>query len=223
MTTDSFASGHPGMPQDCAKWENNRVYSNNNNLFSDDRDRYCQQTPYAMRDPDKVCPTFQVPVGTGMLIGGGDNNIVRGNWIYDNWRSGTRLFWVPASARGETDPSKTYDTSYGNQQVGNHVGVSPDGTADPNGVDFWWDEENGYEDYPTTPGVLNCWQDNTGAGGAAPTSDPRNLPACDGRRGFRPGDPIKISSQATCATWDPETNTDPPGCDWFTLPPEPQP
>ena len=29
ITMDSFASGHPGMPQDCSKWERNRIYSNN--------------------------------------------------------------------------------------------------------------------------------------------------------------------------------------------------
>ena len=227
MTTDSFASGHPGMPQDCAKWENNQIYSNNNNLFSDDRDRYCQQTAYPKRDPNKVCPTFQVPVGTGLLIAGGNNNIVggdtaRGNTIYDNWRSGTRLLYVPAAARGEPEPSNQYDTSYGNRQIGNRMGVRPDGSADPNGLDFWWDEENGKEDL-TTPGVLNCWQDNSAAKGVKLTSDPTTLPGCDGTRAFRPGNAAKIASQATCATWDPETNTDPPGCDWFTLPPEPQP
>jgi hypothetical protein len=223
MTTDSFASGHPGMPQDCAKWEDNRVYSNNNNLFSDDRDRYCQQTPYPERDPEKVCPTFQVPVGTGMLIGGGNENLVRRNRVYDNWRNGTMLFWVPATARGELDPSKEFDTSYGNEQLANRMGVRPDGTADPNGLDFWWDEENGYEEFPGLPGVLNCWEDNVAARGAKLTSDPAELPACDGTRVFQPGDPEKVASQTTCATWDPETNTDPPGCDWFTLPPEPQP
>src|SRR5215210_4960542 len=223
VTTDSFASGHPGMPQDCAKWERNLIYSNNNNLFSDDRDQYCQQTPYHERDPNKVCPTFQAPVGTGLLIGGGNDNIVRSNSIYDNWRSGTRLLWVPAAARGELDPTKEFDTSSGNQQVANRMGVRQDGTADPNGVDFWWDEENGYEAFPDLPGVLNCWEDNTAARGTKITSDPARLPACDGTRAFRPGNPEKIASQATCATWDPETNTDPPGCDWFTLPPEPQP
>src|SRR5215210_1538252 len=203
VTTDSFASGHPGMPQDCAKWANNRIYSNNNNLFSDDRDRYCQETPYRERDPDKVCPTFQVPVGTGLLIGGGNNNIVENNWIYDNWRNGTRLFYVPAAARGEPDPSKQYDTSYGNQQEGNHMGIRPnedtpdptDGTPDPNGIDFWWDEENGYEQFPTRPGVLNCWNGNRPASGAKLTSDPVTLPGCDGTRAFRPGNPAKISSQ----------------------------
>ena len=77
MTTDSFAGGHPGMPQDSSKFENNLIYSNNFNIFSDDRDEYCKQPP-ADRDPTVVCPTFQVPVGTGILIAGGNDNIVAG-------------------------------------------------------------------------------------------------------------------------------------------------
>ena len=76
MVTDSFASNHPGMPQDCAKWEDNKVYSNNFDLFTAKRDAYCQQ-PALERNPRIVCPTFQNPVGTGMLIAGGNGNIVR--------------------------------------------------------------------------------------------------------------------------------------------------
>ena len=34
--------------------------------------------------------------------------------------------------------------------------------------------------------------------------------------------PAKTASVGTCATWDPMTNTDPPGCDWFERPPEPK-
>jgi hypothetical protein len=48
------------------------------------------------------------------------------------------------------------------------------------------------------------------------------LPPCGGPRVDSPGDPTKTSSQATCATWDPYDNTDPPGCDWFVRPQEPQ-
>ena len=32
----------------------------------------------------------------------------------------------------------------------------------------------------------------------------------------------KLLELVPCASWDPQTNTDPPGCDWFTTPPEPQ-
>ncbi len=222
MTTDSFASGHPGMPQDCAKFERNVIASNNEDYFNDERDAYCKQPP-AQRDPKIVCPTFQVPVGTGIGIFGGNGDIVRDNWIYDNWRDGVKLLHVPASFRGE--PDKGIDTSFDNTFAANMMGVRPDGTRDPNGNDFWWDEQ----------GRGNCWSDNKGPGGAEPTSNVPaapgiplvapaigGLPPCPGSSTQSPGNPAKTASQATCATWDPATNTDPAGCDWFIRPQEPQ-
>jgi hypothetical protein len=217
LTTDSFAFGHPGMPQDCAKFERNEIYSNNNNVFADDRDEYCrtENRPIQERDPTIVCPTFQAPVGTGIGIFGGNGNIVRDNWIYDNWRDGAKLLWVPANFRGESDPNKEIDTSFDNLYRDNHMGVRPDGTRDPNGNDFWWDEE----------GAGNCWSGNLGPGGSKPTSNvPLGLPSCPGSRIFSIGNPVKTASQATCSQWDPQDDllTDPPGCDWFVSPQEPQ-
>jgi hypothetical protein len=211
MTTDSFASGHPGMPQDCAKWENNLIYSNNEDYFNAERDAYCKDTPTDKRDPKVVCPTFQVPVGTGLGIFGGNGDIVRNNHIYDNWRDGMKLLFVPAAFRGQ--PEAGIDTSFDNTIAGNKMGVRPDGVRDPNGNDFWWDEE----------GRGNCWTGNTGPGGSAPSSNVAlGLPDCPGSSVFSPGIPVKTASQATCATWDPYENPDPPGCDWFTRPEEPK-
>ena len=81
FTTDVFtASGHPGFPQDSDLLEKNKFYSNNFN-------------PYlASSDVD---PTVPMPVGTGMWIAGGNDNIIRNNWFFDNWRRGTMLFAVP--------------------------------------------------------------------------------------------------------------------------------
>ena len=64
---------------------------------------------------------------------------------------------------------------------------------------------------------------NVGAGNAKPTSNVlTGLPGCPGSSLFSPGIPTKTASQATCATWDPFTNPDPPGCDWFIRPEEPK-
>ncbi len=210
MTTDSFASGHPGMPQDCAKWEHNWIYSNNEDYFNDQRDAYCKNTPIEARDPTIVCPTFQVPVGTGLGIFGGNGDIARNNVIWDNWRDGIKLLYVPAAFRGE--PEKGVDTSFENTFASNRMGVRPDGTPDANGNDFWWDEQ----------GRRNCWIDNIGIGGRKPTSNVLlGLPECPGSDTMMPGNQAKTASQATCATWDPYENPDPPGCDWFDRPPEP--
>jgi hypothetical protein len=210
LATDSFAAGHPGMPQHCAKWERNKIYSNNFNVFTPERQEYCKR-PYEQRDPKFVCSAFQVPVGTGALIAGGNGNLVRDNRVYDNWRYGLMLFWVPAAARGEYDPAKQIDTSFDNHYEHNHMGSTPDDARALNGVDFWWDEE----------GSGNCWTQNVGAGGGPVTSDPGLLPDCPGSSIFSPGRPDKTAKMAPCATWDPHTNQFPPGCDWFTTPPRP--
>jgi hypothetical protein len=211
IATDSASPGHPGMPQDCAKWETNRIHSNNFHVFSDGRDAYCRR-PVLERNPRVVCPSILVPVGTGLMIAGGNENLVRRNWIYDNWRNGVMLFWIHAVIRGEEDPAKAYDTSNGNRFVSNRVGVRPDGRRDPNGVDFWWDGE----------GRRNCWSRNTSARASAMRSDPARLPGCPGSAELRMPDPAKVRALLACARWDPARLADPPGCDWTRLPREPR-
>ena len=46
----------PGMPQDDSKWTHNLIYSNNNNLFNDERDAYCQAARRRTRDPTEGVP-----------------------------------------------------------------------------------------------------------------------------------------------------------------------
>ncbi|MBA2504851.1 MAG: hypothetical protein H0V29_02780, partial [Thermoleophilaceae bacterium] len=200
MVTDSFAAGHPGMPQDCAKWENNEIYSNNFDILGKERQEYCDQ-PIEKRDPKKVCSTFQNPTGTGVLIAGGNGNIVRNNHIYDNWRNGVMLHWVPAELRGDDKTGQSvntpdqFDTSNKNSIRDNKVGVRPDGTRDPNGTDFWWDEQ----------GIGNCWDGNTAAGGGKVSSDPATLPDCKGTGSSnRTGNQGKQAFLVPCATWDPK-------------------
>ena len=210
LVTDSFAPGHPGMPQDCAKWENNEIYSNNYfEIFSDERQSYCRNTPWKDRDPDKVCSTFQNPAGTGLLIAGGNGNIVRNNRIWDNWRYGVMLMHIPASARGEDNPSATFDTSFDNKFSENVMGVAPDGSTARNGTDFWWTEQ----------GSGNCWQTNSGPRGVGDvTSDPPAMPLCPGSNFMLPGNQVKLLQQVPCAMWDPNDDMldNPPGCDWMT-------
>ena len=207
---DSLNPGHPGMPQDCSKLERNRIYSNNMDNFTAKRDHYCQQ-PKLDRDPRVVCPTIAAPVGTGIVLAGGNRNIYRANWIYDNWRWGVQQFWVPPSFRGDPDPPH-YDTSNGNTYEGNHMGVRPDGRKAPNGLDFWWDEE----------GTGNCWGGNIPYRGRTIRSDPAVLPGCPADDSFHPPNPAKVSLLIPCTGWNPITNPDPVGCTWLHRPPKPK-
>lgn len=215
IATDSFAAGHPGAPEHCSEWRHNYIYSNNFQIFSPQHRAYCRK-PKSERSLKVVCSSFQVPLGTGALIAGGNGNIVRDNYVYDNWRSGWRLFYVPATFRGENDPAKQTDTSNDNTFTNNRMGFSPAGRVLPNGSgsgrgDFWWDGE----------GHGNCWTANQAAPGRSITSEPASLPTDCGGVLFSPGDPMRISSQATCAEWDPSQDP-PPGCDWADLPPRPR-
>src|SRR4029079_2103627 len=141
------------------------------------------------RNPRIVCPTFQVPVGTGIGIFGGNGDIVRDNYFYDNWRDAVKLLYVPAAVRGE--PDKGIDTSFDDKITDNHMGVRPDGTRDPNGNDVWWDEQ----------GRGNCFSGNVGPNGAAPTSHVvTGLPACPGSRVLMPGLPGKPALPPACGS-----------------------
>ena len=211
FVTDSFSPGHPGMPQHHQAWIRNKIYSNNrDDFFSAKRDEYCKK-PAAERSLKVVCPAIMVPTGTGVVIAGGNDNLVEGNQIYDNWRNGVMQFWVEAAFRADYAGSDQQDTSHFNQSLSNVMGIGPGGKRLPNGHDFWWDEE----------GQGNCWRGNIAADGAAITSDPATLPNCPGASDIQPVNPVKHSFLVPCATWDPQNNTDPPGCDWLVTPPKP--
>jgi Right handed beta helix region len=187
-----------GMPQNHAMFVANRVFDNNADFYHG-----CRAN----------CPRRAVPVGTGMLLAGGDENTYASNLIYDNWRYGVAQYWIPASRRGENDPAKQRDTSHGNRYVGNLMGVTPEGTAAPNGLDFWWDEQ----------GDRNCWQSNASPAGA-PRSDPAALPTCDRPSAGGPyaqqGNPAKTAVVTACAAYRPGPPV-PAGCPWLATPARP--
>lgn len=205
IATDSVYPEHPGYPQDSAVFVHNRIHSNNVDYYRFKRDGTCDK-PSAERGYENgvVCPIVPVPVGTGILIAGGNANLIGANHIFDNWRYGTMLFFAPAILRGENDPTKQYDTSHFNRSLRNTFGETPGGEPSPNGLDVWWDEE----------GAGNCWEGNTAPGGVR--SDPAALPDCQTTPLFTPGNPVKQASLLPCAQY-----LDPP-CDWFRTPAAPK-
>ena len=211
---DSVFPHHPGAPQDGALFENNRIYSNNYNPY----ERWvktgkCDQPPGKLREqePDAICPTGLVPVGTGVMVAGGNANLFRENQIWDNWRYGFLQFYVPALVREELDPLKQIDTSHFNRYVSNRMAFGPLGGL-PNGLDFWWDEQ----------GQGNCWEANVSALGPV-TSDPASLPGCrEPSPLFLPFHPKSLPI-APCILYDLRDPIlrDPPGCTWQRTPPRP--
>jgi hypothetical protein len=222
IATDSFyAGGHPGYPQDSAVYENNRIFSNNFNVYAPTSD---------------VKSAVPVPIGVGMLIGGGNDDTLKGNYIYDNWRRGTMLMSVPDAISCAPNPGRggppctpggAATTSNGNRYTGNTMGRTPDGKVMPNGVDFWWDE------FASNHG--NCWPDNKGIDGTAAsiTSDPPRAPGdatlpgylatkdCESQANTGIGDQQKESVLGACAVDFQQGTYDSTVCDWFTPPPKP--
>ena len=214
FTTDVFTgAGHPGFPQGGNVIEHNSFYSNNFNPFQPGSD---------------VDPFIAAPVGTGLWFAGGNDNELRGNHFYDNWRRGMMLYAVPdATVCGPLigvpmtgcDPT-TISTSYGNKMHDNVMGVSPTGAVLPNGLDFWWDS------FPGNTG--NCWYANTAAPGKTVTTSPVVLPSCN--NGANPetsigtGDLANEAELAACLAGF-ETSGYPAGnpalCSWPTTPQQP--
>ena len=157
-----------------------------------------------------------MPVGTGVLIAGGNFNSTDNNEIYDNWRYGTMQFWVPAPLRDEFDPAKLYDTSHGNRTFGNEMGFGPGGQKLYNGMDHWWDDE----------GEGNCWENNTSSRGEPTDNFTRATrpPAPTAARSSPPAPRrVKDAGFLSCSQYDRNDPTlrHPPECNWFDSPPKP--
>ncbi|MGH3735485.1 MAG: right-handed parallel beta-helix repeat-containing protein [Micromonosporaceae bacterium] len=216
MATDSIFPGHPGLPQDHARFSRNEIYRNNVNYY--EKYVYTDRCtgPFAERGylDGVVCPVLPMPVGTGILIAGGNSNSVDNNLIYDNWRYGTMQFWVPAPLRDEYDPTKLYDTSHHNRYLNNRLGYAPDGSVAHNGLDFWWDDE----------GAGNCWSGNVSSHGLPTSNATLPRPSCEtGGSVFTPGMPVKDAGFLGCTQYnrDDPTWRRPPACDWVDSPSRP--
>src|SRR4051794_1565311 len=216
FTTDVFtAPGHPGFPQQGDLIEDNNFYDNNYN-------------PYVAGSDVK--PYIPAPVGTGLWIAGGNDNLLRHNHFYDNYRRGIMLFAAPDATVcgpviGSTTPvpgceTTKVSTSYRNSFTGNLMGVAPDGSSHPNGVDFWWD------DFPGNTG--NCWWGNVAAPGKSITTSPPLLPDCQNGTnpslsvgiGYAPNE-AELTGCLVGLTIDSYPNGNSTLCDWTASPSKP--
>ncbi|MDT4917845.1 MAG: hypothetical protein QOH89_2545 [Pseudonocardiales bacterium] len=209
FTTDVFtAAGHPGFPQQGDLVEYNNFFDNNFN-------------PYL--PGSQIAPKQPLPVGTGMWIAGGNDNVVRYNRFWNNWRRGMMLFAVPDATVCGPGPLASnppvdgcnplkFSTSYRNKIYGNTMGIAPNGTRSRNGVDFWWDS------FPTNTG--NCWTNNHAAPFKRVTTSPPLLPNCVllpsiGVGSTNEAELLVCFASTTVAEYDPTL------CPWFTTPAKP--
>ncbi len=199
---DSLFPNHPGLPQNHALFEHNLIHSNNSNYYGHVTDGTCSR-PFPLQGIEKgvVCPAVQVPVGTGVLVIGGNYNVFRDNWVYDNWKIGIVQTWVPGVARNDNRWSAQGETSHNNRYLANHMGTSATGQRLPNGLDYFWDGE----------GTGNCWETAT-----ADAVQPITIPRCpQGGPQRLISDPNLLVLFVDCSNYDLSTKTLPAGCDWF--------
>ncbi|MEV1247057.1 right-handed parallel beta-helix repeat-containing protein [Nonomuraea sp. NPDC049750] len=206
-TMDSLWPSHPGLPQNHAKFENNKIHDNNKDYYEYTRNGTCAKPP-AQRGYEQgvVCSQTGAPPGTGVLVAGGNYNVFKNNQIWGHNRAAFGLFGVPAFIRGENDLAKQADTSNYNRYEGNVFGVSPTGERRPNALDVWWDGQ----------GTGNCWQADVGR------SSPAVLPVCAAEAPALSGgssrwlaEPVKLSKLYLCADFSAAQARLPAGCDWF--------
>jgi hypothetical protein len=205
---DSLFPNHPGLPQNHALFERNLIHSNNSNYYGYVRDGTCARA-YALIGIEKgvVCPAVQVPVGTGVLVIGGNYNVFRDNWIYDNWKIGIVQTWVPGVARNDNSLSAQGETSHFNRYLANHMGLDASGKRVPNGIDYFWDGQ----------GEGNCWDTAT-----VDVVQPLTLPRCPATSPHRLlDDPNTLVLFVNCSSYDLASRTLPAGCDWFDTPARP--
>ncbi|MFJ2898764.1 right-handed parallel beta-helix repeat-containing protein [Streptomyces sp. NPDC087218] len=204
---DSAFPGHPGLPQNHARFERNLIHDNNADYYRYVADGTCAKPPVERGYEDGVvCPQISMPPGTGIITAGGNWNLYENNWIYGHRRTAFYLSAVPAFIRGEDALSKQADTSHHNRYANNHLGKDRAGNSRPNRTDVWWDGQGGG----------NCWQADTGA------SSPRALPTCGAERGAVSGggdrlvgEPVKLAQLMVCADYDVRARRLPAGCDWY--------
>ena len=193
LNVSLFPAGHPGYPQDSAVFEDNDIYSNNFDSYAPGSD---------------VVPAVAVPIGVGILIIGGNDNVIRRNRMWDNRRRGAMQAALP-DVFAEADNGRLIgSTSHRNRYYENVMGVAPDGTRAPNGLDFWWD------DAPGNKG--NCWYAN-----GAIRSEPPRLPSACNDTSLGLTYLVHFAELLPCLAEYSSGGRDPRACTWFRVPPPP--
>jgi hypothetical protein len=198
ISMDSAFPHHPGLPQNHAKLERNRIHDNNTDYYRYVRDGACARpSPERGYEHGVVCPSTGMPIGAGVITAGGNFNVFVDNWVYAQNYAAFVLFWVPGVQRGD-GLGELFDTSHHNRYIDNHLGSAPTGARRPNRLDVWWDGQ----------GTDNRWQPALG--------EPATLPGLGGFGTARIlGDPFKLAEILDCSGYRLVPAQIPAGCDWY--------
>ena len=165
-----------------------------------------------------------VPIGIGILIAGGNDDTVRGNHIYDNWRRGAMLLAVPDAiscppGTQTCTPTNPTSTSYDNRFYDNGMGRTPSGE-----VRSQTGSTSGGTSSPATPATAGSETGGpmarTRAGPVTRSGSPARACRCrvscprTAARERGTGNPAKEAMLTYCA----EASIGDTTCDWYARP-----
>jgi hypothetical protein len=164
LVTDS-ETDHPNYPQNNLTLERNKFYNNNFNPYSADSDIW----------PTVFANSILIPVGVGVLLASGNDNLLQDNYIwghdyYGAWLlNGVGLILGPGGPVVDGSPFAPPFVSEGNRFLANKMYNPASPAGSENAVDFGWDGV----------GLTNCWESNTSSpeGGSVSTNG-LMLPPC---------------------------------------------
>jgi hypothetical protein len=151
---------HANFPQTHSIIEDNLLHDNN-------LDVYVPTSPVPVLGPGYSF--FRYPVGTGMWLVGGDENVIRDNFVYGNDRFG---FIIAANAFEGPLPAEIN----GNQVYGNIFGLAPDLSPAPNLTAFPPPGCGGDPTLCYNPGGSDIFWDRTGLDNCFGPQDPGSGP-----------------------------------------------
>jgi parallel beta helix pectate lyase-like protein len=147
FVTDS-ETDHPNYPQNNLIFERNKVHNNNFNVYSSKSDVRAVDFE---EGAGYIGGGALIPVGVGVMIASGNDNLLQNNDIWGNSRYGLWLFSGQGLVVGPTsDPMAPPFASTNNRFIGNRLSPPFGVRGTLNKVDFGWDGA----------GLDNCWQDN---------------------------------------------------------------
>ena len=153
IATDSLFPGHPGLPQDHARWSHNRIFSNNTNYYTKYVDTgVCAEADGGARLHRRHgLPGRPDPGRHGRADRRRQLRLHRPQLDLRQLALRHHAVLGPGRAARRVRPRRRTTPRTTTTRPTTTMGITPDGSVAHNGVDHWWDDQ----------GDGNCWQDNT--------------------------------------------------------------
>ena len=216
IATDSLFPGHPGLPQDHARWSNNEIYSNNRNWYTEIVDKGICSKPMKERGyiDGAVCPVVPDP--------GRHRRADRRRQLQlDRPQLDLRQLALRHDAvLGARSAARRVRPG----QARRHLAPQPH-DRQPHGhrARRRRSRTTAWTTGGTTRATATAGRTTPTRAATRPTTSPSTRPLRRGRLVFTPGLAVKDAGFLSCSQYDrnDETWRHPPACNWFDSPSKP--